>query len=159
MECVREEGWNPEYWGSRTSRQLFIFTAMRINIKMWLFQVDANAFSVEFSNVSFNINYAQSVADIRAVARVVARSVPSAQLIWRLCENSSLLVLKLFTFHTALWHYCRMTNSQYISKFRETCVWAAMCVHIHNCDRWLTFRYSGGGGTDWGVVGLLQSSC
>ncbi|GFG35852.1 hypothetical protein Cfor_07260 [Coptotermes formosanus] len=41
----------------------------------YLVSVDANAFSVEFSNVSFNINYAQAVADIRAVARIVARFV------------------------------------------------------------------------------------
>ena len=80
---------------------VFIVTALAIDIT-WLFQVDANAFSVEFSNVSFNINYAQSVADIRAVARAVARSVPSAHLIWQLYENSRPLVFgAVFCSHSA----------------------------------------------------------
>jgi hypothetical protein len=91
--------------------------------RVFYFQVDANAFSVEFSNVSFNINYAQSVADIRAVARVVARSVPSAQLIWRLYQSNRLLVVEPFPFHIVLCQYCTTINIHYISKFqKKTCV-------------------------------------
>ena len=37
------------------------------------FQVDANAIFVDYSNVTININYFQSVSDLRVVARYVTK--------------------------------------------------------------------------------------
>jgi hypothetical protein len=37
------------------------------------FQVDANAIFVDYSNISYNVDYLQSVSDIRVAARYVTK--------------------------------------------------------------------------------------
>lgn len=57
-------------------RRLEVFTVLLHYISclfLFLFQVDANAISVDYSKIALNINYAQAASDIRVTARYVTK--------------------------------------------------------------------------------------